>query len=542
MKKMLLITFILMAAFVIAAPTLTSVSLQGNAGTIVQDTVTLSGLENDPSVKLESTNLVSGSNTLSKSNILITELASIDSTSSRQYQVRVTIPSNQVAGTYTGTLTAYEGNNVLAQSIITLVVESNISTGASFTMSDLDFGSSSQRRDETINSNLRIVNTGTESLVISLSSNVPSDYQLTFAQTSVAISSGQTLDVPVTLYVPKDQDSGRKNIGAVSAVATNIAGVTRTSNVNLQAKSELVITKIKAVIDGKSTSLDDGEDVDAKPGDDVTLTVTLKNEYDEPIDIEDVTVSVLADNDLDWDDDTDFSRIRDGDRKEVDFSFTIDRDIDEDNYDVDITAKGRDENGARHEVDYTITINVDRERHEITINSITLNPASVTCGGRVTLRTRVENTGRTDEDNVAIAIKNTELGIEEYITRLVLDKSDIADKSVSFNVPSNARAGEYIIEVTTYYDNKKSDVDVVSLHVNPCGTSTTNTTLPPASGNSGSGSGTGTIQPVVYPSGTVGPTYGRVSFFNSAAYIVLLVVAVLIFIVLITLLLVKFVF
>ena len=92
MKKTLLMMFILMAAFVIAAPALTSLSLQGNAGTIVQGTVTLSELENDTLITVESTNLLSGSNSISNSNILITQITSIAAdVAVRQYTVKVHI-------------------------------------------------------------------------------------------------------------------------------------------------------------------------------------------------------------------------------------------------------------------------------------------------------------------------------------------------------------------------------------------------------------------------------------------------------------------
>jgi hypothetical protein len=532
---------LLVASFVSAASTLTSLNLQGTPGETVQGVVVLThNNDTNPLTQLTVTSLASGSNVISSNNIVIESVPVLQDSLQAKWNVTVLIPANQVAGVYTGILNAYVSGNLDAQSIFTLTVDSTVNPGASFTISDIDFGGSSQTREETINSNIRIVNTGSESLIISLSSNVPSSYSLTFAQSTVTVLSGQTMDVPVTLYVPDDQDSGRQTIGAVTAIATNAAGLTKTSSVYLQTKSELAITKVRAVIDGRSSTLDDGEDVDAKPGDDVTLTITLKNEFSDSINIEDINVDVLADNDLDWDDSTDISRIQDGDKKEIDFSFNVPNDIDEDNYDVDINVDGTDENGARHEAEYTITINVNRENHEISIDSITLNPTRVSCGGRVTLRTRVENTGSNDEDNVAIAIENAELGLEEYVTRLAIDQGDISDKSVSFDVPSNTPVGEYIIDITTYYDNKESDYNVASLYVDQCG-GTTNTTLPPSSGNNG-GSGTVPIPPVVYPSGTVGPTYGGVSFFNSTAYVILLVVAVLIFLVLITLLLVKFVF
>ncbi len=542
MKKILFVMLLLLASFVVAAPALTNLSLQGNAGASVQGTVTLSGLETDPAITLESTNLISGSNTLINSNIIITEINPSPNDSTRQYTVRVNIPNSQAAGTYTGTLRALEGSTVIAQSTLTVVV-TNITQGASFSMNDLSLGSDDQEREVTINGNLRISNTGTETQTISLSHNIPSTYQFTLSQNVVTLTSGQSLDIPVTVYIPDSQDSGRNSIGTVTAVSED--GQTRIATAYLETKSELEISRVKIEVDGDTETVSEDEEIDAKAGDDILLTITVENNFDDNIDIEDVEVEIESDNDLDWDETEDLGDISDGDKEDIEFSFRIDDDIDEDEYDVEITVTGEDENGAMHEDRFTFSISVDKENHEITIRSATLSPNRVSCDARtVTVRTNIENTGSNDEDDVSIVVENEELNVYEYATRIDLEEDDDTDKSFVFTVPKNAQPGEYIIHVTSYYDNdEESDEKVLSLFVDPCtGTTTTNTTTTGTGGTSGSGTGTGTIQPIVYPSGTVGPTYGGVSFFNSAAYIVLLVVAVLIFLVLITLLLVKFVF
>jgi uncharacterized membrane protein len=545
MRKVLIITLlamILTVSMVAAATTLSSLTLQADSGASTSGTVTATSDSSTGTLILTSSNLISGNNTISTSDITIDAQSAGPNPLIQGWTVTVDVPTGQPSGTYSGILTVTDNGTVIATSFINILI-TNVVQGASFTLSDLDFGDSSQIRGETINSNLKIVNTGSEPLTISLSSNAASSYLLTFSQPTINVASGQTIDVPATLYVPDNQDSGRKNIGSVTAVATN-AALTKTSAVNLQTKSELVITRVKAVIDGKSSTLDDGEDVDAKPGDDVTLTITLKNEYDDDIYIEDVNLDVLADNDLDWDDSTDFSRIKYGDKKDVDFSFTIPSDIDEDNYDVDITADGRDENGARHQFDYSITINVDRQSHEISINSVSVNPTRVSCDDQVTLRTRIENTGNNDEDNVAIAFQNDELGLEEYLTRLVIDQGDILDKSVYFTVPKNIPSGEYIIDITTYYDNKESDYGVASLYIDSCGSTGTTTTGTgtTTTGNTNTGTTSSTTPPVIIPTGTVGPSMGTAGFLNSTTYMIILVAAALLLLILIILLLVKFVF
>lgn len=422
---------------------------------------------------------------------------------------------------------ALEFKSLISDAVSRSFTQKDISQAVSFTVSDLELGSNDQRRKQTATANLKITNTGSDDITVALSSNAASLYALQFSQNNINVPSNQSVDVSVSVTVPDDQDSGRKSIGTITAAAS---GVTRTSNIYLTTKSELVISRVKVNVDGKSSSLDDGEDVDAEPGDEVILTVTLKNEYDESIDIEDITLTVESDSDLDLDDDADISRIKDNDKDDSEFSFTIPRDIDEDDYDIDITVDGEDENGANHEDDYTITINIDKKSHEISIVRTTLSPSRISCGGRVSLKTLVENTGNNDEDNVAIEIINSELNLEEYFTGLNIDEADDIEKTLTFNVPSSIEAGNYNIEVTSYYDNKQSDVSVVTLYVDTCA-ATNNTSAP-----------TTPTPPVVYPTGTSAPSYGTQGFMNTTGYIVLLGIAALVFIIIIIVLLVKFVF
>ncbi|MGV8151158.1 MAG: hypothetical protein ACP5NV_05510 [Candidatus Woesearchaeota archaeon] len=538
MKKTLLIMFLFMAAFVSAAYSLTNLSLEGEAGTFVNGVVTLSGTgTRDQPITLESTDLTSGSNTIDSSKISITPLNSDDALIG-DYSVRVSIPQNQQAGVYTGNIKVFVDGSFVTQNTLTVTVESGVNPGTSIALTEVSLGSNDQARDETIDGTLEIRNTGTNPVVLTLTNSLDDKYELTLSQSTVSLASGQTASIEVGVYVPEDQDSGIVNIGKITATGN---GIVQSANVLLETKSELEITKVRLDIDGDTESADDGDEVDANAGDDVTLTVTVRNNFDDSIDIEDVEVEIESDSDLDWDDTDDIGDISDGDREEIEFSFSIDSDIDEDEYDVEVRVEGEDENGAMHEHSITFTVNIDKENHEITITSATLNPTRLSCDARtVTVRTNIENTGSNDEDDVSIVVENDELGVYEYDTRLEIDEDDDLDKSFTFTVPKNARIGEYDIHVTSYYDNdRESDEKVLSLFIDPCVTTTTvNTTTTGTPGNNGGNN----IQPIVYPTGTTGPTYGSASFFNSPVYVVILVIAVLIFLVLITLLLVKFVF
>ena len=412
-----------------------------------------------------------------------------------------------------------------------------------FTLSDVEFGSSDQDREQTVTGNLVVTNNNSVPITVSLSSTLGSNYQLVFSRTSVQVPANQNTPVSITIYVPKTQLSGRQNIGAITGTDNN--GNTVSSSIYLTVKNELEITRVRTDIDGKSTSLSDGDDVKAKPGDDVTLEVTARNDNTDNVDIQDITVDVSSDSDLDWDDNQDLNDLSNGDKDTASFSFTVPNDIDTGDNDVDITVKGRDENGVRYEAKETITIKVERPSHEIKINKLTLEPSTVTCGGRVTLRTTLENTGSHDEDQVAVLIQNNDLKLNQYTERLNINQGDTTDRTYTFNIPNTTAAGEYIIDLSTYYDSDvQSDEQVSSLTVQPCTTPTTPTTpTAPTTPTTPSVPTTPTQPPVIAPSGNVvGPSYGASSFWNSDAYLVVLIAAVVIIILLILVLLVKFVF
>ncbi|MEM4638177.1 MAG: hypothetical protein QXK76_04105 [Candidatus Woesearchaeota archaeon] len=512
-------------------PILTSLALEGKQGTSVFGTVTFSG-STVYTGNLIVSDLYFGNNIIRNTNIQVSELNSFIDAIVKKYNVQINIPYNQVPGTYFGTIRFVDNGKVVAESIISLKVNSinqpNITQGASFTINDLEFGSDSQKRGERITSNLILRNTGTLPLTIALSSNAASQYELQFSQNSVFVASGATVEVPVSIYVPLKQNSGKVNIATITASAS---GITKTSTAYLTTKSELEITKVRIVVDGDSSTLDDGEDVEAKAGDDVELTITVKNTFDENVDIEDIDVNVESDSDLDWDEEKSIGDLKNGKKKDVTFSFVVPRNIDEDDYDVEITVNGRDENGARHKTTFTFTIEVDRTSNEITITEATISPSRISCGGKVNLRTTIENTGSNNQRNVALEILNSDLNLEQYFTRISLRRDDDITKTVTFNVNSDTTPGEYLIYINTYYDNKLSDTKIVSLMVDKCNI-----------GSNTNQQQNETITPIVYPQGTSGPVYGKAGILDNTTYMVLLVILVILLLLLIIFLLFKYVF
>jgi hypothetical protein len=416
---------------------------------------------------------------------------------------------------------------------------------ASFTADDITFTPLDGKRGQTVTQQLHLVNTGTDALTLSITSSIPSLYQAVLGQTSVDIAAGASVDVPVTIYVPLSQDSGTQTIsGGITVTATNVAGLSDAVSVSVATASMLEISKVQLEFDGDTHTVKDGStyDEDLKAGTSINIIVKVSNEFSgsEDYEIQDIGVEIEGSGDLDLDDSDDMSDLDQGDDDTVTFSAEIPSDAEDgDDYDIDITVTGEDENGAIHEDKYSATIEVKRESHELTITDVTFNPNSVLCSGKVTMNIDIENTGKYDEDNVNILVVSQGLDIEQSFYEATLDRDDTVRKSFTFNIDSDVKPGDYDFMITSYYDvDEMSDAATATLTVEECQKSTTTTTQP----GTAITTPTQPTMPQVVPTGGATAVYGTASFTDSPTYLVILVAAVIVLLAILIILLVKFVF
>lgn len=269
----------------------------------------------------------------------------------------------------------------------------------------------------------------------------------------------------VKAKVPADLDAIDTNFALLKSVIGKIkatAGAeTKYSDIKMQAANKLIVDKVKVCInDGSCESLDDTENVqDIKPGDKVTIEVTVENKYSDndrenlDIDVNDVTVESDGGELEDFDDSEDLGDISAEESDSVTFDLEVDSDADKGNYDINIMAKGEDENGATHGEMWTITLEVEREKHELSIYDMILEPAQVNCGETATLNVDIKNIGRNDEDDVSVLVKSVALSNlyqkAEYVDSV--DQDDEESFVFYINVPERQTAGQYRIDVQSYY-------------------------------------------------------------------------------------------
>lgn len=477
---------------------------------------------------------------------------------------------------------------VIALLLFASVALADISVTSTYSSSSPTFGSDSQRasnpdaddedeEDEYDTASITVNNSGAaavtiDSVSVSSSDFSSSDLNVTMVS-SDSIGANSTGTVTLSARIPEELDAVDAtlepvafNVGTVTLTASD--GSQTTFTAYMQRENLLTIDKITVTVDDGNEEdeqdVDDDDTVDTvKPGAEVSVLVRAENGYsgndNNNIKIEDVEVEVESDDsDFDVDESEDFGDIKADEKQEATVKFTVEDDIDEDEYDVDVRVFGDDEHGARHGEKWDIGFEVDRKSHEVVIKRSSLTTSTLKCSRATSIELKVQNIGSSDEDEVAVIATNRDIGLDFKQSNIELEggeESDYWTKTVSFTVPNTVKAGSYPIRVQTYYsgdedDGILGDDESVTLKIEDCSTSTST----PNTGSSNTGStSTGssdtdstvdvidTTTPVTAGNNPfindtasltdVDETVEENSFFNSTGYVVLLAVIVLVAIV-----------
>lgn len=466
------------------------------------------------------------------------------------FDITTNIPIAQPTGTYTGTFTVNQGSNQLVTGSLSITVRDPIHE-VQVSGNEINLGSATQPRSQTIQHTFDIQNTGDYSEPVTLAlSGVNSNFNAQLSTTQLTLEPGQTRQVTVSLTIPDSQDSGKTKIGNVALTYNQ---QTTNLDLNLETESMLSIEEVETQVDDESSnSLGDGDTIsdEAKPGDEVEFEIKIKNLFSssEDIKIEDITIEIIPDNE-------------DFDEVEIDSKFDLNADktssvktlvvkvpskFNEGEYDFDIIVEGEDENNALHTVRWTVTLEVEKENHDLRIDEIYLGTDTLQCVKTTDLKVTIANFGAEDQDEAALAIYSQALGINVNVLDIYLD-ADYEDdeneftKTVTISVPDNFAAGSYPINIKVFRDtDNEMDSEIVYLKVENCPApepvepDTTVVITPPTGTTDNGGSTTGSSTNVV---DTV-----EASFTNSLAFILILVGLDLIALVVILVLVFKFLF
>lgn len=356
---------------------------------------------------------------------------------------------------------------------------------AQFSANDVILGSPSQKRGENIEGQVwTVTNTGSEAItnIVLTLSGIDSKYQVTTNLTQTTLNGGESMDVLFNAYVPDDQDAGRIRIGTAQLTGNGVS--TLTKPILIEAENNLIIDRITVNVGGRKETLRSPGTIDkeAKLGDDIQITVRLKNTHSN-LRMENINIE-LDSLDLDVADGLDQSirRINKGDTEEVTFRFTLDiEDVDPADapFTITINVDGEDENGATHGESWDIRLDMDTLSRDVRLVSYTATPSILSCNDRsVRLDYRLRNVGTRDTSNAMVEFKISEIGFGELVRNLEIDEGYSEDFTTTLNFGQTLKDGTYLLEMTIYAttsSSDKTDSEVIPLEVR-CGTSKGDTT------------------------------------------------------------------
>jgi methionine-rich copper-binding protein CopC len=244
----------------------------------------------------------------------------------------------------------------------------------------------------------------------------------------------------------------------------------------MQVENDLRIRDFKIVVNSRNKDVSDGDTVkDLQPSDKLTVTIEAQNDYNNGQDETDISIESIAarvvvdDPDVDVDEDIDFSDLDAEERDTSEMSFTLADDLSEGTYKLVVELTGEDQFGSAMGETYNIDLKVERQTHDIKIVSATMNPSSLPCEGSSTLTVKVNNVGKSDEDETAIQAKNAQLGLLEKVKNLDLREDDTLTRTFNVKLPDKVKEGTYVIEVSSMYRNDiVTDSQLVDFLVKDC--------------------------------------------------------------------------
>ncbi len=232
----------------------------------------------------------------------------------------------------------------------------------------------------------------------------------------------------------------------------------------------LEITEVDVKVDSSSDKITaDGKKIgkEAKEESDVEFVITVKNKFDKEIKNIDVEVDI---NKIDDDTDT-ISTISSQGTGTAGIDFELPLKIDDGDYDVKISLKGRDADNNLHIAEWNLKLEVKKDNHKVKITKAYLSPSTVSCIRSSSLDVEILNLGR-DDEKADIEIKNSYMGIKIEEKGIELGKGEDDDaeyrKTFRLGIPDDVVSGTYPIEVNVIYGSNKAS-EKVNIDVKDCG-------------------------------------------------------------------------
>jgi hypothetical protein len=425
---------------------------------------------------------------------------------------------------------------------------------ADVSVTSATLGSDNQERGVTVSDTFTIKNNFNESITINaITNSADSKYSLnaTGIVLPKVLATGASVSVTLNGFVSLDHDAVDDdldevaiNIGSISVDYTKGGSPASSgASVTMQAENKLTFKDADIEISGdetdKTSSIDDGDEYDIDPGDDIQITTEVENEFsdskDEDFEFDTVKVKVEIDDDGDFDidDDSDSFSLDAEDEETSIFDITVEDDAEDTNHNAELSVAGTDENGAKHGELIKFDLNVEREKNDVRIKRFEVSPTRLTCSANsrfLDVEVRIQNRGTKNQDEAAIEVAAPTIGFRDKVADIEIDEDDESTRNFLITVPEDAPTGPLKVTATSFFsDSISSDRDEVIVIVDECDVDEpvdadpvvvpTNPTVPTVPTGP-----TVITQPTQGSSGVVSatPTSGG-SFRDSTGYLVLLV-------------------
>jgi hypothetical protein len=363
---------------------------------------------------------------------------------------------------------------------------------------------------------------------------------------SMAPTTGIITWIPTTV--------GTFAVGVTAVESANSSNIkTQSFNVVVgQSSSKMLeITKVEAKVGGKGDSLTSPGSIDksAKLGDDIELTVTVRNNFATNVDstiIRNIQMDISSDlDDADGLDDS-ISRLEAGDHDEMTATFTLDpENVDPSDapFDITINVDGKTSDGTVYTDSWNIKLDMDSNSRDLYIISAEASPLSFSScrDNQVRVVSELRNVGSRDLDDAAMRLKISSLGINKIDSDLSLDTGDSYDFSDYVTIPKGVTAGTYLLEVDALPQRTVNTVTsdtAFEITVLKCETDVVVPENPNTNPNTGNNGGNVIIPDITVTGTPVATAVGNKGFFDSDNVLYLVFLGVLIVLLLVIIILV----
>lgn len=229
------------------------------------------------------------------------------------------------------------------------------------------------------------------------------------------------------------------------------------------------------------------DDEDFYPGRSIEMEISLENNADD--DLEDIVAEAVLYDTTDGKTlesvKTEGFDINEDESESVELTMDVPASL-EIGHDIVLFISAYEDGNDDENCDWESNNDLDfaRKTHDVSIIDMILTPETAKSGQTVELKVDIENVGDRDEEDIYIKVKNSGLLVDKKSEPFSIDSYESGDDdeyttTLTFTIPTSAKAGEYDMEVYVYNENGKrfeSGFETVKLTVEPSGTTTTTTT------------------------------------------------------------------